>query len=208
MGVKYRWNTGDTLQKIWVNEVGKHYFKVKLYTSCDSVFAQKSVYIYGNPKPTFPEDTIVCMKDSIVLYAGNNLQYHTWLNGELDPTVDSISVTENGLYSILYDDFICFQQVFSTNVYFEGENGGFNNANIFTPNGDEFNEVFKIYESNTDEFQLEIFNRWGKRVFFTENPKEYWNAENTPDGVYFYSLHFKNCQGEVVKKKGTVSVNR
>lgn len=68
--------------------------------------------------------------------------------------------------------------------------------NIFTPNGDGPNELF--YAKNvTENFSLQIFNRWGQEIFSEENPGKWWDGklksgENATDGVYFYILHLKN----------------
>ncbi|MBL0104378.1 MAG: gliding motility-associated C-terminal domain-containing protein [Bacteroidetes bacterium] len=57
--------------------------------------------------------------------------------------------------------------------------------NVITPNGDGLNEFFVI-KNLPDNFHLQIFNRWGNRVFETTNPKEFWKGEHS--GVYYYTL--------------------
>ena len=71
-----------------------------------------------------------------------------------------------------------------------------NIPNVFTPNNDGVNDVFKI-EGLSDDFSLIIFNRWGERVFHTNNANmEFWNGKlngkNCSDGVYFYILNNDN----------------
>ncbi len=67
--------------------------------------------------------------------------------------------------------------------------------NIFTPNSDGINELF--YAKNvTEEFSLQIFNRWGQELFNQDNPGKWWDGtyksgEPATDGVYFYILHLK-----------------
>ena len=65
--------------------------------------------------------------------------------------------------------------------------------NVFTPNGDSFNDVFEIYYDGNESYNLLIFNRWGKIMFSTTNKNEYWNGKapggkNASDGVYYYIL--------------------
>lgn len=52
--------------------------------------------------------------------------------------------------------------------------------NAFTPNSDGVNDGFRsVFDYQTvKEFQLEIYNRWGERIFITDDPEEYW------DGTY------------------------
>lgn len=69
--------------------------------------------------------------------------------------------------------------------------------NVFTPNGDGANDEFKIVRKDdpdkiiSDEYlrlELEVFNRWGKRIFASDNYKSNWDGGNASDGVYFYVL--------------------
>jgi len=66
--------------------------------------------------------------------------------------------------------------------------------NIFTPNGDGINDFFGPFTpyQGVVRVDMQIYNRWGKRVFRTEDPNVHWNGcdeNNWPcaDGVYFYS---------------------
>ncbi len=66
--------------------------------------------------------------------------------------------------------------------------------NVFTPNGDGINDVFRPYlpYQGVEKIGLTIFNRWGSMVFETSNPDINWNGkeQNTnndcSEGVYFY----------------------
>jgi hypothetical protein len=61
-------------------------------------------------------------------------------------------------------------------------------------------------------FKLEIFNRWGEKVFLSNNSKEHWcgkhmkNNEMCPDGVYFYILEYGESKTESKKLNGVVNL--
>jgi gliding motility-associated-like protein len=74
---------------------------------------------------------------------------------------------------------------------------------VFTPNEDEFNPVFKI-ENLLPQSNLTIYNRWGSQVYQSNNYQNNWDGENHPSGVYYYILTL--ATGEV--KKGTVTILR
>jgi gliding motility-associated-like protein len=82
----------------------------------------------------------------------------------------------------------------------------FQPANVFTPNGDGKNDTFRIpglpARSCTDEFiRIDIFNRWGARVFESTSNTFEWTGEGYPPGTYFYLLTFRTRQ-----LKGTVTM--
>jgi gliding motility-associated-like protein len=61
--------------------------------------------------------------------------------------------------------------------------------NIFTPNGDGFNDTFFI-RNLPAEANLEITNRWGKSVFQAAAYQNDWDANGISEGLYFYRLSF------------------
>lgn len=74
-------------------------------------------------------------------------------------------------------------------------------VNVFTPNNDGVNSFFipylEILENQNSQsiknYKLEILNRWGNKVFETDNPNSGWNGKtleekDSRDGVYFWKL--------------------
>ena len=67
--------------------------------------------------------------------------------------------------------------------------------NVFTPNGDKINDVFKITGGNVSCAieKMSIYNRWGKLLHEISNAEVWeWDGriggEIAPPGVYFYSI--------------------
>ena len=65
--------------------------------------------------------------------------------------------------------------------------------NVFTPNGDGFNDYFAVKDlpENTcyEQFKsIEITNRWGATIFKTNDPKFRWYGNDTPAGTYYFLL--------------------
>lgn len=79
--------------------------------------------------------------------------------------------------------------------------------NTFTPDGDNFNEVFKpIFVSGYDpyDYHMMIFNRWGEMVFESYNAAYGWNGTYgdlglVQDDVYIWRIEF----GETASDKRT-----
>jgi len=75
--------------------------------------------------------------------------------------------------------------------------------NTFTPDGDNFNQIFKpIFTSGFDPFNFEmiIFNRWGELIFETHDANLGWDGsfgtdgKDVQEGIYSYKITYKNPQ--------------
>lgn len=55
-------------------------------------------------------------------------------------------------------------------------------------NEDDLND--KLAFENIDHliWSLEIFNRWGERVFFSGHYRNDWDGKDVAEGVYYYKL--------------------
>lgn len=87
-----------------------------------------------------------------------------------------------------------------TEIYVESnEIGLFENQrapDVITPNGDGYNETFTLpvladNQCKKEAFgKIEIYNRWGRKVFESSDEGFEWRPENIPAGEYFYLIHF------------------
>ncbi|GAB2854788.1 hypothetical protein GCM10027044_13180 [Hymenobacter ruber] len=76
--------------------------------------------------------------------------------------------------------------------------------NVITPNGDGQNDVFKVSTVSTTTSKIEIFNRWGRKVYEQANYANNWGGDNQPAGVYYYLLTSSNG----AQTKGWIEVVR
>ncbi|MCB9233423.1 MAG: gliding motility-associated C-terminal domain-containing protein [Bacteroidia bacterium] len=69
--------------------------------------------------------------------------------------------------------------------------------NVFTPNGDGFQDEFRVNYSGDQPFVMSIRDRWGVEHFATRNKNEGWNGisaspglagQKVAEGVYFYYI--------------------
>ncbi len=64
--------------------------------------------------------------------------------------------------------------------------------NVFTPNGDQNNDLFEWQIDGIAEFRIVIYNRWGTKVFESEKMDDVWDGTRMnggaeqPEGTYFY----------------------
>jgi gliding motility-associated-like protein len=83
----------------------------------------------------------------------------------------------------------------------------------FTPNGDGLNDGYGISNpfATGELISLEIFDRWGNIVFFTDDVFGRWDgtykSEPVNPAVFLYKVRYR-CEGEEYVKSGSVTVLR
>ena len=84
--------------------------------------------------------------------------------------------------------------------------------NAFSPNGDGINDELVVGVTNLKKFSIQIYNRLGNQVFFTDNIFENWNGtfkgNPLPVGVYYYVILGTNIANNSVKYSGSVTLIR
>lgn len=84
--------------------------------------------------------------------------------------------------------------------------------NVFTRNGDGMNDVFLVKGIFISDFKLQIYNRWGQKVFETTNMYEGWdgthNGENCTSDVYVYVAEGRGKKGDSKIITGNVTLLR
>jgi hypothetical protein len=78
----------------------------------------------------------------------------------------------------------------------------------FAPKG--LNRIWKPvtqFVEKTD-YHVEVFNRWGAKVWETSDENEGWDGSGYEDNAFVYLLQYKNARGEFIEMKGTVTLVR
>lgn len=129
--------------------------------------------------------------------------------------------------NVVVNETICYQVVAveNTNTYGFSQWAGSNQAcapyeskifvpNAFTPNGanPRFRPVFSFNEYL--EFEMRIFNRWGKLIYQTNDPYQGWDGsilssgENATPEIYSYWMKFKDVNEKESVFQGHVTLIR
>ncbi|MEM6263328.1 MAG: gliding motility-associated C-terminal domain-containing protein [Bacteroidota bacterium] len=154
----------------------------------------------------------ICQGDTLLISAetGNFINYQ-WSDGYLGA---ERPIWEVGTYSVQAEELNsgCIstgstEAVITTcpiSVYL---------PNAFSPNNDGHNDWFLI-SPRTDivSYHLLIFNRWGEKLFDSQNPFPGWDGTykgaSCPEGVYVYRLEYQGIDGVFRQKNGTITLIR
>lgn len=85
-------------------------------------------------------------------------------------------------------------------------------ADAFTPDGNGHNDKIKpLLTYLPDTYLFAVYDRWGAKIFETNNPDEYWegdinNNRNAPPGVYTYYIKITSSGNIIKEKKGTITL--
>lgn len=91
-------------------------------------------------------------------------------------------------------------------------------SNVFSPNEDGMNEFFAPNTFGYTSAQMEIYNRWGRKIFtydsaIPDGVDWGWDGKTRSGiaaeaGVYFYILNMNDLNGGTIEESGTVTLIR
>lgn len=85
--------------------------------------------------------------------------------------------------------------------------------NVFTPNNDGVNDLFKPISKGLEELKVWVYNRHGVLMHHWVGVNGFWDGRTTsgtecPDGVYMYVLEAKGFDGKEYKLKSNLTLIR
>jgi gliding motility-associated-like protein len=210
--VKYMWNTGDTGRYLVVKTPGSYFVTVVDKNECTDTSSKIRIDVY-NPyeRINLKDEYFFCPDEEseITLYPGiiSGATYE-WL--PTHETTPSITVSEEGVYSVNIKKGTC-NVIYTAHVY-EVCEPVINVPNVFTPNGDGYNETFFPVTLYIDTLTFIIFNKWGEILYRGYGVDDKWDGtyqgETVMQDTYCYVLLYKNRQWKWQQKSGSVNVLR
>lgn len=195
----YSWSNGSSSPEITVSTEGT--FWVELTNSCFSVSDTAQITQVIFPDPLLPASILACEGDTVTLNPAFSQGVFEWSNGE---NTQFTNVFESGTYNVSIEYLGCtafaetdvqFQEYYSVNEL--------EVPNVFTPNGDLQNRVFRPFAPDAPWLELcdapwlnatvTIYNRWGVELFRDICS---WDGNNPGgmmmhEGTYFYLVELQ-----------------
>jgi gliding motility-associated-like protein len=195
----YYWSTGAGTQTIVVNNPGTYWVTVTNDLGCTRTDTIHTYLISPRQK-----NITVCFADTENTQIGTGLNY-VWSDGSSNP-VKTFTVSGTYWEDVSYSGGCSIRNTFDVTVIPSAE---IKFPNIVTPNQDNINDWIDFDQYKLSELQLNVFNRWGQKVFESSDPSVVWKPEVT-DGTYFYCALYKiDCQEAKAKEvKGFITIVR
>jgi gliding motility-associated-like protein len=180
-------------------------------------FAVDSIKIIVNYKPDViaGRDTVIGIGGEVELWAVSDPGVtYSWIPEPMECLNEDCSEIydvpdQATLYVVIVTDPIGCENSDSVLVDINGYMEIFV-PNIFSPNGDGSNDFLVINGPRLFNYYIEIYDRWGKRVFESTEQKDYWdgklNGSELAPQTFVYMISGETVLGDQVKKEGNVSI--
>lgn len=181
--------------------------------------------LYFGPDRILSRDTLIYLGESVdVLLAGTCATQFSWMpaSGVAVPSAGETTITPTQAGNLIYrlsmadnaSSCIATDSIRITVIDpAELDCNTLFLPGAFTPNNDGLNDEFGISNpfAVQDLISFEIFDRWGGRVFYSEDPFAKWDGSfgGAPvnPGVMLYRVRFR-CNGVEQSKTGSVTILR
>lgn len=203
--ISYLWNNGFTSPIQTITNPGGYWVNYTFNNFCVSKDSF-SYTIHTIPSINLGNDTTFCLGD-LFLNASNPSSAYVWSTGQ---TTASITATKAETYWVKVTNQYGCVNCDTLIVHPETSLLDFTMPNIITPNNDNINDVLDFSKYQFSSLQLEIYNRWGNKVFESTNPNCIWKPTED-DGAYYYILQYIiNCGTATQNKtlKGYITIIR
>ncbi len=199
-GYNYAWNNGlsNSAGPFTVSPAMPTYYVCIVTDGCGST-VKDSAQVFTAPVPTAkftatPNNIWGGEYVSFVNTSTGATSYY-WNLGDGMSSVDSFPYYQYNvagtyiIYLVASNQFGCIDSASDTIIVI----GGIYVPNVFTPNGDGTNDVFHVTAGSLQTYNIEIFNRWGQKVFEADSPNIDWTGKSMSgvdesDGTYYYII--------------------
>lgn len=215
---KYEWNLGNGTSSTGTSVNDVCFYTSGVYTPSVTVTdnnnckntAMANIQVYPKPVADYKySPNPINILNPIVQFTdisyGGNINNWLWaiypgnfdVNNNQNPLVTFKDTGVYAVHLVVTNSYGCKDTV-SKGIYVY-EDFTFYVPNAFTPNGDGQNDEFKPIITNISNYQMIIFDRWGKEVFVTKDINKGWDGAvkskinpnaNTKQEVYIWRIEF------------------
>ncbi len=182
----------------------------------DTIIKNNYINVADTPDVRALFDTTIRIGQTVAISASGAVSY-LWFpnNGTLGcntcaSTIASPTVTTQYIVTG-YNSPYCRSRDTIT-VIVDATCGDFFVPNAFSPNNDGLNETINVHGYCISIFNLQIFNRWGEKVFETSSKENSWDGtykgKPLDTGVFVYRADGISIDGKAFSMKGNITLIR
>jgi gliding motility-associated-like protein len=206
----YLWQDGSKGPTLTVTTTGTYWEQVTDNNGCTGGDTVAITQVLPNPHGFLVPDTVICNGFPSTITAIGQFDSYLWSSGE---TAGHITIKQAGDYTLMVTDkhgCSATEEIAITTkqcligIYF---------PNAFTPGVSGANDIYRPYVlGNIVHYHLQVFNRWGQRVFTTEDYSRGWdgrvNGVMEPMGTYVWVCQYQFGPETGKIEKGTMLLIR
>ena len=135
----------------------------------------------------------------------NSIACETCSNTVVQPLISTnyIVVASNSQYCVVQD---------TVKIIVDIDCGDFFIPNVFSPNDDGLNDLINVHGRCISTYNLQIFSRWGEKVFETSSTENSWDGtykgKKMDTGVFVYKADGVSIDGQSFRFKGNITLIR
>lgn len=210
------WSDGQEGESVWLSPIATTtIIGTATNPACGS--ASDEIILIVNPLPTITtsNDTIIGLGGGLSMWAASeDALFFTWSPAILScanivcgevyavpdrPTVYIVTATDENECENSDSIVVDMNGIMELFV-----------PNIFSPNGDGSNDELIVFGPRIFEFSMEIYDRWGKRVYKSNDQNEHWDGtfddKTLSPQTFVYIITGINVLGEKIKFEGNVTI--
>lgn len=213
--ITYTWFPGsETTSSIVVSPTSQGIYSVFVSMSTCTGSGTANVMIASAPQLQFVAHHTIIEGDQLQLHVSGANSY-TW---NTEPSLSCLNCSNpiatplnNIVYCVTAGNELCYTQA-CMNVEVICGTTQLPLPNAFTPNGDGENDLFCIkgWDQCVKNFSIVIFDRWGEKVFESNDPGFCWDGIykgiTLSTDVYTYSIEAEFFNTKTIARKGNITL--
>lgn len=206
-------STSSNPGTVCYNTPGTYSVTLIATSGANSDTSSTTITVGAVPTVTASVDTIIDLGSSVAISAiGSGAGTYVWSPSTglscsvcQNPTASPQTTTA---YIVFYTENGC--TVTDTVIVIVNFVEGIGVPNVFSPNGDNFNDQLFVLGQGIQSMKFTIYNRYGQQVFITTDQQLGWdgthNGKDINTGVFAWHLDYTLISGESGTLKGNVTV--
>ena len=166
---------------------GSGIYKVSYKNSCGTTFSEPLSIDRNEFLPDRPVLEAHCQKILVKNQGDNTIRWYK--NGQLllgEGSAELYLSSQEGAYTVEFNNG-CDTSSEAIQLGDSFPAPWFRTVNVITPNGDDKNEYF-VVDAALLGSSLEVYNRWGKKVYSNESYQNDWNGQGLTAATYYLKI--------------------